>query len=168
MDKQSAAPPHTLGESAVGSGLQGTGTIGREEAGGTTALLEQAGLVTGGAWDGALLERPGAPVPSVANRTGANQPVGSGPDVHKLTELPPLRPADGPSSRPLIAVMGCVVQDIVVKPNGPLTANGSTMSRDRVRPRRVRAMWPGRRRSRERASASWAMPAPMPWARPYG
>ena len=49
--------------------------------------------------------------------------------MHKLTELPPLGPGDGPPGRPLIAVMGCVVQDIVVKPNGPLTANGSTMSR---------------------------------------
>jgi sugar/nucleoside kinase (ribokinase family) len=50
-------------------------------------------------------------------------------DVHKLTDLPPLGPGEGPPDRPLIAVMGCVVQDIVVKPNGPLTANGSTMSR---------------------------------------
>jgi sugar/nucleoside kinase (ribokinase family) len=128
MDRQPAAPPHMLGESAVGSGLQGTGTIGPNEAAGTMALLEQAGLVTDEAWDGALLGRPGAPVPAVANRTGTNRTAG-GCDVHKLTELPPLQAADGPSSRPLIAVMGCVVQDIVVKPNGPLTANGSTMSR---------------------------------------
>ena len=53
----------------------------------------------------------------------------AGVDVHKLTDLPPLGPGEGPPGRPLIAVMGCVVQDIVVKPNGPLTANGSTMSR---------------------------------------
>jgi sugar/nucleoside kinase (ribokinase family) len=47
----------------------------------------------------------------------------------KLIELPPLRPAEGGPDKPLIAVMGCVVQDIVVKPSGPLTTNGSTMSR---------------------------------------
>ena len=91
MDKQLAAPPHTLGESAVGSGLQGTGTMGRDEPGGTTALLEQAGVVTGGAWEGALLERAGAPVPSVANRTGEGVR-----DVHKLTELPRSGPPMGP------------------------------------------------------------------------
>lgn len=49
--------------------------------------------------------------------------------AHKLTELPPLGALDGAPGRPLIAVMGCVVQDIVVKPSGPLIANGSTRSR---------------------------------------
>jgi sugar/nucleoside kinase (ribokinase family) len=38
-------------------------------------------------------------------------------------------PSLGAVDRPVIAVMGCVVQDIVVKPYGPLVPGGSTMSR---------------------------------------
>jgi len=46
-----------------------------------------------------------------------------------LGRLPVLdRPSGGPES-PLIAVLGCMVQDIVVKPTAPLVAGGSTMSR---------------------------------------
>lgn len=46
-----------------------------------------------------------------------------------VVSLPVLTPAPGGPASPLIAVMGCMVQDIVVKPTVPLVPGGSTMSR---------------------------------------
>ncbi len=121
MDRQLAASPQTLGSSDVGSELLGTRT-GHEQAAAAATILDGTGLVTAAGNGGPRAEPETSP-------PGANGRAERASGVHKLTELPPLGPRDGSSERPLIAVMGCVVQDIVVKPNGPLTTNGSTMSR---------------------------------------
>jgi sugar/nucleoside kinase (ribokinase family) len=105
MDSQYAVSPQTLSASDDGSRTFGT----------ATSTLERDDLVPG----------PAGAATVAVEATGPAE----GDIVPKLTDLPPLgRPGDAPD-RPVIAVMGCVVQDIVVKPNGPLTANGSTMSR---------------------------------------
>jgi sugar/nucleoside kinase (ribokinase family) len=103
MDKQFAAAPHTLNAGANGSRPSGTATstLGRDE-GANGEHGAGTVLVTP-----QVPERPGGP---------------------KRADLPPLGSSDGGPDRPVIAVMGCVVQDIVVKPNGPLVTNGSTMS----------------------------------------
>jgi sugar/nucleoside kinase (ribokinase family) len=51
----------------------------------------------------------------------------SGPTA-RATALPTVRSVPG-THKPRIAVMGCVVQDIVVTPNGSLVPGGSTMSK---------------------------------------
>ncbi len=104
MDKQFAAGPQTQSGGGNGSRPSGTATstLGRDEVG------------RGEPGPGTVLVEP---------------PVTERPGVPKLTGLPPLGSSDGAPDKPVIAVMGCVVQDIVVKPNGPLVANGSTMSR---------------------------------------
>ena len=135
MDRQLAASPQTLGSSDVGSELLGTRTTGHEQATVTGTILDGAGLVT-------------------APANGGNGSAERESGVHKLTDLPPLGSPDGSSERPLIAVMGCVVQDIVVKPHGPLTTNGSTMSRIAFAPGGFGPTWPGQRPWRVRLSAS--------------
>jgi len=55
-------------------------------------------------------------------------PSPSTPPPAHVDELPPLEPASA-SGRPVIAVLGCVVQDVVVKPLGPLVPGGSSMSK---------------------------------------
>ncbi|HTT92575.1 MAG TPA: PfkB family carbohydrate kinase [Acidimicrobiales bacterium] len=105
MDSQCAAPPQTPSAGDDTSRTFGT----------TTSTLEREELASG---------------PSAAETVVVGQRApAEGDGVPKLTGLPPLGGSDEPPDRPVIAVMGCVVQDIVVKPNGPLTANGSTMSR---------------------------------------
>jgi sugar/nucleoside kinase (ribokinase family) len=122
MDRHFAAAQQTLSSSDEGSDLFSTGTVGPDETTNATGIVERAGFVSA-AVDGNVLVEPRPPASFSSDGTRA------GVDVRKLTELPPLGSAEATPGRPLIAVMGCVVQDIVVKPNGPLTANGSTMSK---------------------------------------
>ncbi len=124
MDRQLAAGPQTLGSSDVGPGLFSSGTTTGDEAASATTTLERAGLVAAAPGEGDLVVGPDR-----TTMSGTNGITNGVAGVHKLRELPPLGPGDGSSGKPLVAVMGCVVQDIMVKPNGPLTANGSTMSR---------------------------------------
>jgi sugar/nucleoside kinase (ribokinase family) len=100
------------------------GDDGSRPFGTATSILEREGSGNGQLRAGTVLVEPGAPA---AGPESSGRQLGA--VVPKLTDLPPLGTAGGAPDRPLIAVMGCVVQDIVVKPNGPLTPNGSTMSR---------------------------------------
>lgn len=48
--------------------------------------------------------------------------------TRRVAALPRFGPPVAGGPRPVIAIMGCMVQDIVVKPLSPLVAGGSTMS----------------------------------------
>ena len=101
-----------------------TGTIGQEDVPNRTKILNGTGLVADRTAGGNVLTGTKA-----ATTLAADETAGPAAGAQRVRSLPPLGLPGGAPGRPLIAVMGCVVQDIVVKPNGPLTAGGSTMSR---------------------------------------